>query len=75
MQNLRLNDDDKTKLIYEHQDSFGGCHHEISIKTILRTLDPIIKRDYMKIVYKGRAKFEGIVPEVEVDVSEPIEVK
>ena len=42
MNSYKLNKD-KTKLIYEHQDSYGGCYHEISIKTLLRVLKPVMK--------------------------------
>lgn len=44
MQTLKLNDD-KTKLLYDHQDSFGGCSHEISVKTLLKTLKPVINQE------------------------------
>lgn len=42
MNSYKLNED-KTKLVYEHQDSYGGCYHEISIKTLLRVLKPVLK--------------------------------
>ena len=35
--------ENKTKLIRESNDSFGGCRHEISVKAVLNTLKPIGK--------------------------------
>jgi hypothetical protein len=42
MQKLKLNEY-KNKLICEFEDSFGGCYHEINVKTLSRILKPAIK--------------------------------
>lgn len=33
---------DHKLLIIEHQDSFGGCEHEIKVETVLRILKPVL---------------------------------
>lgn len=43
MNKYRLSKDHKFFLM-DHQDSFGGCYHEIKIETLLKVLKPVLKK-------------------------------
>lgn len=44
-------DKSKTIVSFEFEDSWGGCAHEVSVKTLLRVLKPV-NPPKRKVVYK-----------------------
>jgi len=59
MQRLVLSKD-KTHLIIDHEDNWGGCRHNISIKTVFRALNPLLRLERMK-ANKIREALETLV--------------